>query len=194
MIKSSLDKLAEVEDIDVVWRSYELRPAGDPPMPPEYESTYRDKIAAAWPNTKRTAFEQFGVTMEYHRWGIKSRIAHEGAKYAEANGFGEAYHNAMFQAHFIEDRDFGDVDVLTTIAGELGMDEHEFRQVIENGVYAEAVEQDVAQAKAYGLSGVPATIIQDKYLVSGGLPFDNLKDVVRQVKAKEQELSDDQSS
>jgi len=185
MIQVSLTRLAEMEDIDVTWKSFELRPAHAPPIPPAQEEAYRKKIEAAWPRTSQMARDHFGVEMEHHRWGVKSRMALEGAKYAEEKGVGEAYHEAMFKAHFVEDRDFGNLDTLATLAEEVGLDRQEFVEVVEKGVYAEAVEKDVAEAHAYGINGVPATIVQGKYMVSGAQPLEALQDIVRQVKERE---------
>ena len=185
MIAASLEALAKTEDIEVVWKSFELRPKNAAPLPPEQEQAYKERIAAAWPQTKRTAKEVFGVEMEHHRWGIKSRLAHEGAKFAEAQGVGEAYHTAMFKAHFIEDRDFGDLEVLGDLAASVGLNRADFVTAIEAGTYADHVDRDIAQARAYGLNGVPATIIAEKYLVSGGQPLEALQDIVRQIKEKE---------
>jgi predicted DsbA family dithiol-disulfide isomerase len=186
MIKSSLDKLAETEDIEVTWKSYELRPQNAPPLPPAHEQAYKERIAAGWPRTQQMAKEVFGVELKTHRWGVKSRLALEGAKFAEEKGLGEAYHEAIFKAHFIEDRDLGDRQVLAGLAEAVGLDQAEFMAALDNPKYAEQVDQDIAQAQAYGLNGVPATIIQDKYLISGAQPLEALQDIVRQVKAREQ--------
>ena len=185
MIKSSLDSLVAAQEIEVIWHSFELRPLNAPPMPPDQEEAYKERIAAAWPQTQRTAKEVFGVEMIHHRWGVKTRLAHEGAKFAEARGHGEAYHAAMYTAHFIEDRDIGDRHILVEIAAEVGLDRTEFEQALELGAYVSEVEQDIAQARAYGLSGVPASIIEQKYLVSGGQPLAALQDIIRQIKEKE---------
>jgi predicted DsbA family dithiol-disulfide isomerase len=186
MIKSSLDELAETEDIEVIWKSYELRPAGAPSLPAHQEQAYKERIAASWPRTQQMAKEHFEVEMRSHRWGVKSRLALEGAKFAEEKGLGEAYHEAMFRAHFVEDRDFGDLEVLGDLAAEAGLDREEFLAAIQSSAYAEAVDSDIAQAQAYGIQGVPATIIEDKYMVSGAQPVEALRDIVRQVKAREQ--------
>src|SRR4030095_16566926 len=103
MIKSSLDKLAETEDIEITWKSYELRPLNMPPLPPAQEQAYKERVAVAWPRTQQMAQEVFGIEMRSHRWGVKSRLALEGAKFAEEKGLGEAYHEAMFKANFLVD-------------------------------------------------------------------------------------------
>lgn len=182
MIKSSLDELAIVEDIEVEWKSFELRPKDGPTMPKAQEEAYRQRVAKAWPQTQQIAKERFDVELKHHRWGISSRLALEGAKFAEEQGLGEPYHEAMFKAHFIDDQDFGDLEVLADLAEKVGLDRAEFVEAIESGAYAEQVDADVAQARTYGLSGVPATIIEEKYLVSGAQPLETLKEVVQQIK------------
>jgi predicted DsbA family dithiol-disulfide isomerase len=191
MFKSGLDQLAETEEIEVIWKSYELRPLDAPPLPEHVERAYRERIEAGWPQVQQMARERFGVELKSHRWGVKSRYALEGAKYAEAQGFGDAYHEAMFKAHFVEDRDFGDLATLGDLATEVGLDRTDFLAALENPTYAEQVDGDIAQARLYGLQGVPATIIESKYLISGAQPPEALQDIVRQVK---QHLSDSDSS
>lgn len=184
MIKSGLDSLAQIEEIEIIWKSYELRPQDAPPLPEAVEKAYRERIAAGWPQVQQIAKERFGVELKSHRWGVKSRYALEGAKYAEEKGFGPAYHDAMFKAHFIEDRDFGNLEILGDLAAEVGLDRAEFLEAVKSGAYAPQVDADVGQAQAYGLQGVPATIIEQKYLVSGAQPFEVLQDVVQQIKQR----------
>jgi predicted DsbA family dithiol-disulfide isomerase len=184
MVKSSLDELAQTEEIEILWKSYELRPLDAPPLPEHVEKAYRERIEAGWPQVQQIARERFGVEMKTHRWGVKSRYALEGAKYAEEKGVGDAYHEAMFKAHFVEDRDFGDLATLGDLATEVGLDRSDFLAVLESGAYAEQVDDDIAQARIYGLQGVPAAIIESKYLVSGAQPVEALQDMVRQVKQR----------
>lgn len=181
MQKSSLDELAKTEDIEVIWRSFELRPKGAPPVP----EAYKQRVAQSWPRVKQMAQEHFNTEMKTHRWGVNSRLALEGAKFAEEQGLGDAYHEAMFKAHFVEDRDFGDLQILADLAEEVGLNRAEFTAAIENGTYAGQVDKDVAQGHAYGINGVPGTIIQGKYMVSGAQPLAALQDIIRQVKERE---------
>ncbi|NJN98224.1 MAG: hypothetical protein HC875_31115, partial [Anaerolineales bacterium] len=46
------------------------------------------------------------------------------------------------------------------------------------------VDADIRQAQAYGLQGVPATIIAQKYLISGAQPLEALQDIVQQIKQR----------
>lgn len=184
MIKSSLDQLAQMEEIEIIWKSYELHPGDAPPLPEAVEKAYRERIAAGWPQVQQIAKERFGVELKSHRWGVNSRYALEGAKYAEEQDFGPAYHDAMFRAHFVEDRDFGDLETLGDLAAEVGLDRAKFLMAVKSGTYAPQVDGDIRQAQAYGLQGVPATLIEQKYLVSGAQPLEVLQNVVQQVKQR----------
>ncbi len=184
MIKSSLDELAKTEEIEIIWKSYELRPAGAPPLPPEHEKSYRERIEAGWPQVQQMARERFGIELRSHPWGVKSRFALEGAKYAEEKGCGDAYHEAMFQAHFVADRDFGNLETLADLAAEVGLDRTGFLAAVTSGDYAPLVDADIRQAQAYGLQGVPATIIAQKYLISGAQPLEALQNIVQQIRQR----------
>lgn len=184
MVKSSLDGLTQTEEIDIIWKSYELRPGDAPAMPEAVEKAYRERIAAGWPQVQQIAAERFGVELKTHRRGVKSRYALEGAKIAEEKGVGPAYHEAMFRAHFVEDRDFGDLETLGDLAAAVGLARAEFLAAVKSGAYAPQVEADINQAQAYGLQGVPAILIEQKYLVSGAQPLAVLQNVVQQVKER----------
>src|SRR5262245_29505621 len=121
MAESSLDSLRKERDVSVEWRAYELRPENMPPIPPEVEAKHRERGAAGWPRVALIARERFGLDMQrMDEPGPRpTRRAHVGAKYAIAEGKGEAYHRAVFRAHWQQFRNISSVDVLAEIAGEV---------------------------------------------------------------------------
>jgi predicted DsbA family dithiol-disulfide isomerase len=176
-----LDRLSnQFPETDIHWRSFELRPRGAPPLPPEY----RARIEAARPQLYRTAREQYGLELDVGPFGIDSRPALVGAKYAEAQGRGAAYHRAVFQAYWQQAQDISDLDLLAGLAEQVGLDRAGFLAALDNPAYAAAVDDDIAQAQAYGLNGVPATVFADRYLVSGAQPYAYLEQALRQVLAE----------
>ncbi|OUC06655.1 hypothetical protein RY27_19745, partial [Litorilinea aerophila] len=74
--------------------------------------------------------------------------------------------------------------VLTELAREVGLDATAFLQALTDPVYQQAVDEDIAQAQAYGLTAVPALVFAEKYLVSGAQPLHLLEKVVRHVAAE----------
>lgn len=166
----------------VRWRSFELRPKGAPPISPEY----RERILAARPRFEAMAREQYGVEINVGPFGVDSRPALIGAKYAEEMGVGEAYHDAVFRAYWQEGQSIEDVAVLTGIAERVGLARELFLAALAGeGVWETAVTADIEQAYQYGLSGVPALVFANKYLVSGAQPYEVLVQVADQVAAEQ---------
>lgn len=117
-------------------------------------------------------------------FGIDSRPALMGVKYAESAGAGNAFHNAVLQAYWQEAQPIDDPDVLAAIAVQAGLDEAAFRSALTDPLFAEEVDADIAQAAAYGLQGVPALVFDEKYLVPGAVPYATLVQVVEEVQKK----------
>jgi predicted DsbA family dithiol-disulfide isomerase len=161
----------------VVWRSYELCPTGAPPIPPEYLA----RIKASEPRLIQIAGEQYGLELNRGPLGVQSRLALIGAKYAEAQGKGWPYHDAVFRAYWQRANNIGDVDVLAEIARSIGLDRGAFLAALNDEQFEAQVEADVEQAYYYGLTGVPALIFGERYLVSGAQPYEVLRQVVEKV-------------
>jgi predicted DsbA family dithiol-disulfide isomerase len=175
MAESGLDSLRKTHAVQVEWRAYELRPAGAPPIPAEY----RARIFAGWPRVQQMARERFGVEMK--RPELKGAggtfLAHVGAKFAAAQGQGEAYHHAVFVAHWQDQRDIASAEVLTEIAREVGLEGDAFCAALEDPRAQAQVREEEEWAYRNGLSGVPAFVFGNRYLVSGAQPAEVLRQV-----------------
>jgi len=165
--------------VEITWRSFELRPVDGPPPSPEYLA----KVKAGRPQFYAMAKERYGLDLNPGPFGINSRPALIGAKYAEEQGQGEAYQAAIFQAYWMEGRNIAEVAVLQEIAGEIGLDGEAFLAALETEDYRAAMLAEVEQAHAYGITAVPSLILDNKYLVVGAQPYEVLTDVVDQIEA-----------
>lgn len=87
---------------------------------------------------------------------------------------------ALLAAYFLDARDVGDHDVLAEVAVATGLDEARVREVLAGSEYADAVAADVAQARAYGATGVPFFVVDRSYGVSGAQPAEVLAQVLDQ--------------
>src|SRR5258707_5937332 len=137
MAESRLDSLKQTRAVPVQFRAYELRPEGSPPIPPELQAQYRARIAAGWPRVQQMARERFGLELKRmdDPQPHPSRLAHIGARYATAQGQAEAYHRAVFRAHWQELRDISDPQTLVEIARAIGLEEAAFQAALENPDY-----------------------------------------------------------
>ena len=129
------------------------------------------------------ARDQYGLELNQGPMGLSSRSALIGAKVAEAQGTGAAYHDAVFRAYWQRANNIGEVDVLGEIAHSVGLERAAFLAALKDETYEAQVAADVEQAYQYGLTGVPALIFNSRYLVSGAQPYEVLQQVVEKVEA-----------
>jgi predicted DsbA family dithiol-disulfide isomerase len=87
---------------------------------------------------------------------------------------------ALLSAYFEGAADVGDHDVLTGVATKVGLDDTRVREVLASDEYADAVAADIAQARAYGATGVPFFVVDQKYGVSGAQPAEVFSQVLDQ--------------
>lgn len=149
-------------------------------MPAEY----RARIEAGRPQLEAMARQRYGLELNVGPFGINSRPALVGAKYAEAQGVGEAYHDAVFRAYWQDAKNIEDVEVLAVLATAVGLNRDHFLAALDDPRYQQAMQADVQQAFQYGLSGVPALVYNNKYLVSGAQPYELLAQVAEQAGEK----------
>jgi predicted DsbA family dithiol-disulfide isomerase len=112
-----------------------------------------------------------------------SRLAQELAKWAEPQPGGEAIHNALFRAYFMDLRNIGQVDELARIAESIGLSGAEAREALAARRFKDAVDADWRRSREAGVTGVP-TFVAGGYGVVGAQPYDVLQQLVRQVRAE----------
>jgi predicted DsbA family dithiol-disulfide isomerase len=127
------------------------------------------------------AKHHYGLEIHSGPFGINSRLAMIGAKYAATQGKGEAYNRAMLRAYWQEGRDISDLTVMREVAVSVGLDGEEFIRALNNTEFEAEVDVDIWQARQYGMDGVPALIFAQKYLVMGAQPYEELVRIVEQL-------------
>lgn len=130
----------------------ELRP---PPAPliqaddPEWQAMERRLAGIA---------EELGVGFRPPGFVPWSRKAHELALHAAEKGKLDPAVDLLFRARFREGEDLGRVDLLLTVAAEIGLDRAEVRTVLGVDRFAPAVEDARAEALDAGIRGVPTLV------------------------------------
>jgi len=108
-----------------------------------------------------------------------SRLAQELGKWADTQPGGEALHDALFRAYFVEARDISQPSVLLEIAERVGLPVDEARRVLQDRTFKAAVDADWAVSRRYGVTGVP-TFVAGRRGVVGAQPYEVLEQLVRQ--------------
>ena len=107
--------------------------------------------------------------------------AHELLHYAKARGRQAELKEALLKAYFIDHRHVGRIDDLADLDAELGFDREDVVRSLSESEYLPAVRADGDLARAYGISGVPFYVFDDKYGVSGAQETSTFAQVLRQV-------------
>jgi predicted DsbA family dithiol-disulfide isomerase len=106
-----------------------------------------------------------------------SRLAQELGKWADTQPGGEAIHDALYKAYFVEARNIGDPDMLVEIAQSVGLSGDEARAVLTERRFKDAVDADWAKSHGYGVTGVP-TFVAARYGVVGAQPYEVLEQLL----------------
>jgi len=100
------------------------------------------------------------------------------AAQAEA-GLGLAVLGAIQRGHFSGELNLGDADALVAAASGVGFDAVRAREVLDGDEYAGAVRADQAQAREYGVTGVPFTVVANRYAIPGAGAAEHYEKVLR---------------
>ncbi len=170
----AMAEFEHADEVEVVWRSYEL----DPRAPAEREGTYAERIARKYGlevGAARAAISRIvsagaeaGVAFKFGSMRPGNtfdahRLVHLGA----ARGVQGAVKERFLQATFFEGRPIGTRDALACLAVEAGLDAAEVAEVLDGDAYAEQVRIDERVATSLGVTGVPFFLIDDTYGVPG---------------------------
>ena len=118
-------------------------------------------------------------TMTYN-----SRLAQELGKWADTQPGGEALHDALFRAYFVEARDISQPAVLLEIAQQVGLSVDGAREVLEKRTFKDAVDEDWQLSREYGVTGVP-TFVVGRHGVVGAQPYEVLEQLVKKAAPEE---------
>jgi predicted DsbA family dithiol-disulfide isomerase len=119
-----------------------------------------------------------GLPYGERKMTYNSRLAQELAKWAETQPGGDAIHDALFRAYFVEAKNIGDPDVLIETAKSVGLDPVAAREVIETRSQKAAVDADWEKSRGYGVTGVPTFVVGNRGVV-GAQPYEALEELVK---------------
>ena len=175
------------DEVEVVWRSFEL----DPDAPPE---TLGDRAA-------RIA-EKYGTTVEHARSmeqrmidtaaaeGLDFRFdlarsgttfdAHRVVHLAQTYGLQGAMKERLLRAYFTEGELVSDPETLVRLAAEVGLREDDAHEALAGDRYAAEVRDDERSAEQLGIRAVPTFVIDRALGVSGAQNPPELLELLRQ--------------
>ena len=173
-LEAALAEFTHADEVDLVWRSFEL----DPSAPPMREGDYVGRLASKYGTSAEQAqamidrMTETGAGAGLDLAFAKARPgntfdAHRLLHLAHERGVQDALKERLFAATFTEGEPIGDRDALVRLAADVGLDPDEARAVLDSDAYGEDVRAEEAQAQAYGISGVPFFVVDRTFGVSG---------------------------
>ena len=179
--ESALSRFPHGDQVEVEWRSFELDPGAA--RTHELRGTHAEQLSTKFGRpvdqieqmldqvTTTAAGEGLDFRFDLNRGG-NSFDAHRLLHLAKARGRQDPLKERLDRGTFTEGLAVSDHEELTALAVEVGLDESEVRAVLASDRFADDVRADEAQARAYGISGVPFFVIDGTYGVSGAQPAD----------------------
>jgi predicted DsbA family dithiol-disulfide isomerase len=110
-----------------------------------------------------------------------SRLAQELGAWADEQPGGEAIHDALFKAYFVDGRNIGDPEVLVQVAESVGLPGDKAREVITKRTHRAIVDADWKKAAEYGVTGVPTFVAGGRGVV-GAQPYEMLEQLVKEAR------------
>jgi len=185
-LEKALADFPHADDVEVVWRSFQLDPSA-PDVPVETVAEYLGRKYGGGPEAGRQMVDRTqaiaaeeGMTWRQHEaLRVGTRDAHR-LLHAAGELRGELK-EALLDAYFAQAQNVADHATLTRIATEVGLDEVLVKDVLAGDRYADEVEADVREAAAFGATGVPFFVFDRRYGVSGAQPVEVFRQVLDRV-------------
>jgi predicted DsbA family dithiol-disulfide isomerase len=143
LAEGQLEEAAAEKNVEIEYCPFELRPYPTPTLRPEGDYMTNDWKVRVFPIARMLDIPIVKPPFSPQPY---THLAFEGYQYAKEHGKAKAYNSRMYEAFFLESKDIGDIDVLTQLAAELGLDPTEYRNSLINRTYKEAHQQALEHA------------------------------------------------
>jgi predicted DsbA family dithiol-disulfide isomerase len=88
---------------------------------------------------------------------------------------------ALLRAYFSDGENVSDREILVRLAKDVGLDSDEARRVLDHGDYADEVRAQERHFQQAGIHSVPATLVNNTWLISGGQPPEIFERALREI-------------
>jgi len=185
-LEKALARFAHADEVDVVWRSFELDPsaptAGHVDLLDRLATKYRVSRAEAAAMNERVsgvaAGEDLAFRLDLARPG-RTFDAHRLLHLAADRGRQDAVKEGLLAAYLLHGQAIADRAVLAEVGVAAGLDPAEVDAVLAGDAYAAAVRADEAEGHELGVTGVPFFVVDRRLAVSGAQSSDALLDVLQ---------------
>jgi predicted DsbA family dithiol-disulfide isomerase len=189
--EQALERFEHRDEVQVVFRSFEL----DPAAPRGQTTPTVDMLAGKYGMSpaqasqaqremeQRAAADGLTFRMDGLRSG-NTKDAHRLLQLAKERDRQGEMMERLHRAYFTDQDSIFDHESLTRLAVEAGLDGNEVGKVLASDQYSDHVETDEAMAQALGATGVPLFVIDRRYGISGAQPAEAITEALQRAWAE----------
>lgn len=189
----ALERFAHKDEVEVVWKSFEL----DPNAPAKSEHDMYGMLVAKYGGTRADAASRVDhvvqrartVGLEYNmdKAVIGSSFdAHRLIQFAKTKGLGAEAEERLFRAYFTEGVHLADHVELVRLGQEIGLEGEAVAAMLRTAEFTDEVRADEAEAQKIGVRGVPFFVLDRKFGVSGAQSSEHFLGAMEQAWAERQ--------
>ena len=189
-LQTALSRLADSVDADIVFRPFELNPTMRPEgqnivehITQKYGSTREQSAATRTMIRDRAAAVGFTMINDDDSRIYNTFDAHRLLHWARTLGAQQALKEALFELYFTNRGDPSDHEVLVQVATAVGLDPVEARAILSSDRYSDDVRKEEKFWQSRGINSVPAVVIDERHLISGGQPAEAFERALRDIAA-----------
>jgi len=187
-LEEALRRIGPELAVDLHFQPFELNPQ----MPPEGEDAveHLSRKYGASPEqlaATRATLRQRGAEVGF-QFGDRPRVwntfdAHRLLHWAGLEGKQRELKHALLKAYHTDAQNPGAPEVLLRLCGEVGLDVARARAILDSDEFGLQVRERQHYYQRAGIQSVPAVIIDDRHLISGGQPPETFERALRQLAA-----------
>lgn len=188
----ALERYEHADDVEVVWRAFELDPDAAPKTEGDPTAALAAKYAMSMERARaaqgRVAEAAAAEGLEFHLERVQrgnTFDAHRLARWGDAQGAGEALRDRIFAAYFSEGRPLGDRAVLAELAGDVGLDARTARAMLDSDELSAEVRADEMAAASLGITAVPCFVFDRAFGVSGAQSPEVIGEVLERARTRD---------
>lgn len=173
-----VEKLRSAFDIDVVFRHFPLHP-DTPAEGMSLEELFAGRAIDVGAAQARLSAAMLAEGLPYgtRTMTYNSRLAQELAAWSETQANGQAIHDALFRAYFVDNINLGKVENLTKIAASVGLSSSNAETALQERQFRSNVDTDWSRSRELGITGVPTFVMAGRGL-AGAQPLEQLQKFV----------------
>lgn len=172
--ENALAQFANRDDIQVVWKSYQLNPNQKTDASKNAIQSLSESKGISLQEARSMSeyvtemAKTVGLTYNFEKTvTVNTRNSHRFTHLAKTFGKQNEAEELLFDAYFVKGKNIDDLAVLQELGKSLNINPERVAEMYNSTEFDEQVEKDIYESRQIGVQGVPFFVFNNKYGVSG---------------------------